>query len=75
MNARRFGHRPVAVIDFGQDLALGTRQSGDGGADVSFVDAGVGSLPAGERKVVVQFGLWSGRAGPGERRQPGAGPP
>ena len=44
---RRFGHRLVAVIDFSQHLALGTRQSDEGGADADFVDAGVGGLAAG----------------------------
>jgi hypothetical protein len=56
--ACRFGHRPVVVIDFGQYLALQTGQGGDCGADANLVDAGVGLLAAGERKVVVQFGLW-----------------
>src|SRR6202035_3834065 len=37
--ARRFGHRPVAVIDFGQHPALQTGQGGDCGADSNLVDA------------------------------------
>jgi hypothetical protein len=48
-----FTHRPVAVIDLGQHLALRTGQGSDRGPDVSLVDAGVGRLAGGGRQLLV----------------------
>ena len=49
-------------MDFSQDLALGTWQSDEGGADADFIDAGLGRLAAGELKPSVSS-VSRGRAG------------